>query len=126
VASSWTEGPALIRGSGLPSGLISVLAGLGGTPHPLRRRIAAPSETRIRTLIQAIGADLLDDLVGGWLRDLANAGRADGPLTAIAIDGKWLRGVLDGQVKLFAAMLHQEKVVIGRSGSRMRPPRSPR
>jgi predicted transposase YbfD/YdcC len=90
-----------------------VLARLGGTPHPLRRRIIAPSETRIRTLIQATGADLLDDLIGGWLRELADAGRLDGLLTAIAVDGKWLRGVLDGQVKLFAAMLQQQKVVIG-------------
>jgi predicted transposase YbfD/YdcC len=88
-----------------------VLARLGGRPHPLLRRITAPSETRIRTLIQAIGADLLDDLIGGWLRGLADAGRLD-ELTAIAIDGKWLRGVLDGQVKLFAAMLHQDKVMI--------------
>jgi hypothetical protein len=30
-----------------------------------------------------------------------------------AIDGKWLRGVLDGQVKLLSAMLHDQKVVIG-------------
>jgi len=89
-----------------------VLARLGGRPHPLLRRITAPSETRIRTLIQAVGADLLDDLIGGWLRDLADAGRPDGPLTAIAVDGKWLRGVADGQVKLFAAMLHREKVII--------------
>jgi hypothetical protein len=70
-----------------------VLARLGGKVHPLLRRIVAPSETRIRTLIQAVGADLLDGLIGGWLRDLADAGRADGPLTANAIDGKWLRGV---------------------------------
>jgi predicted transposase YbfD/YdcC len=94
----------------LPQG---VLARLGGVPHPLRRRIIAPSETRIRTLIQAIGADLLDDLTGGWLRALADAGRLDEALTAIAIDGKWLRGILDGQVKLFAAMLHDQKVIIG-------------
>jgi len=72
-----------------------VLARLGGTPHPLLGRIAAPSETRIRTLIQVIGADLLDDLIGGWLRAQADAGRLDGQLTAIARDGKWLRGVLD-------------------------------
>ena len=39
-------------------------------------------------------------------------GRLDGLLTAIAIDGKWLRGVADGQVKLFAAMLHEDKVMI--------------
>jgi predicted transposase YbfD/YdcC len=89
-----------------------VLARLGGRPHPLLRKIAAPSETRIRTLIQAIGADLLDDLIGGWLRGLADDGRLDGALTAIAVDGKWLRGVADGQVKLFAAMLHREKAVI--------------
>ena len=89
-----------------------ILVKLGGRLHPLLGRIVAPSETRIRTLVQAIGADLLDDLIGGWLRDLADSGRADGLLTAIAIDGKWLRGVLDGQVKLFAAMLHEEKAVI--------------
>lgn len=47
-------------------------------PHPLLRKIAAPSETRIGTLIHAIGADLLDDLIGGWLRGLADAGRPDG------------------------------------------------
>jgi len=89
-----------------------VLARLGGRPHPLLLQIIAPSETRIRTLVHAIGADLLDEVIGGWLRDLAQAGRLDGLLTAIAIDGKWLRGVLDGQVKLFAAMLHEEKAII--------------
>jgi predicted transposase YbfD/YdcC len=89
-----------------------VLARLGGKPHPLLGRIIAPSETRIRTLVQAVGADQLDDLICGWLRDLADDGRLDRLLTAIAIDGKWLRGVLDGQVKLFAAMLQEEKVII--------------
>ena len=89
-----------------------VLRELGGGPHPLLRRVAAPSETRIRTLVHAIDADVLDDVIGGWLRDLADAGRLDGLLTAIAIDGKWLRGIADGQVKLFAAMLHEEKVII--------------
>jgi predicted transposase YbfD/YdcC len=89
-----------------------VLKRLGGRPHPLLRRIIAPSETRIRTLVHAIGADILDEVIGGWLRELADAGRLDGLLTAIAIDGKWLRGVADGQVKLFAAMLHEEKVII--------------
>jgi hypothetical protein len=89
-----------------------VLSRLGGRPHPLLRRIIAPSETRIRTLVHAIGADILDELIGGWLRALADAGRLDGLVTAIAIDGKWLRGVADGQVKLFAAMLHENKVII--------------
>jgi hypothetical protein len=89
-----------------------LLAGLGGRAHPLRRRIAAPSETRIRTLLQMLDAGALDVLIGGWLRALADAGRLEGLLTAIAIDGKWLRGVADGQVKLFAAMLHQDNVMI--------------
>jgi predicted transposase YbfD/YdcC len=40
------------------------------------------------------------------------AARLDGLLTAIAVDGKWLRGVADGQVKLFAALLHEDKTVI--------------
>jgi predicted transposase YbfD/YdcC len=89
-----------------------VLARLGGTPHPLLRRIVAPSEKRIRTLIQELDAEKLDEVIGGWLRALARAGRLEPLLTAIAIDGKWLRGVGDGQVKLFAAMLHEEKMII--------------
>jgi len=89
-----------------------VLARLGGTPHPLLRRIVAPSEKRIRTLIQELDAEKLDQVIGGWLRGLARAGRLEPLLTAIAIDGKWLRGAGDGQVKLFAAMLHEEKAVI--------------
>jgi predicted transposase YbfD/YdcC len=97
------------QGADLPQ---EVLARLGGKPHPLRRVIIAPSEKRIRALIHVAGADVPDDLSGGWLRALADAGRLDHLLTAIAIDGKWLRGVADGQVKLFAAMLHGEKVMI--------------
>src|ERR1017187_1315547 len=88
------------------------LARLGGRPHPLLRRIVAPSEKRIRTLIQELDAENLDQVIGGWLRGLARAGRLESLLTAIAIDGKWLRGVGDGQVKLFAAMLHEEKMII--------------
>jgi predicted transposase YbfD/YdcC len=89
-----------------------LLAALGGAPHPLRRKITAPSEKRLRTLLQALDAAMLDEITGGWLRALAAVGRLEGLLTAIAIDGKWLRGVADGQVKLFAAMLQEEKVII--------------
>jgi predicted transposase YbfD/YdcC len=90
-----------------------LLARLGGCPHPLLRAIIVPSEKRIRTLIQELDAGRLDELTGSWLRGLAEAGRLEGLLRAIAIDGKWLRGIGDGQqVKLFAAMLHEEKVMI--------------
>ena len=94
----------------LPQGLPGRL---GGRPHPLLRQIIAPSEKRIRTPLQQIDAAKLDQVTGCWPRSLAGAGRLDGLLRAIAIDGKWLRGIGDGQqVKLFAAMLHQEKAVI--------------
>jgi predicted transposase YbfD/YdcC len=93
-----------------------VLAAAGGMPCPLRRRIVVPSEKRIRTLLQSLDGEALDLLIGGWLRALAAAGKparpADGPLEHIAIDGKWLRGVGDGQVKLFAALLQREGAVI--------------
>jgi hypothetical protein len=90
-----------------------VLARLGGRIHPLKRAIIAPSEKRIRILIQAIDAERLDQIIGGWLRALAQAGKLEPLLTAIAIDGKWLRGIADGTEKLFAAMLHDERVIIG-------------
>jgi hypothetical protein len=90
-----------------------VLARLGGRIHPLKRAIIAPSEKRIRTLIQAIDAERLDQIIGGWLRALAQAGKLEPLLTAIAIGGKWLRGIADGTEKLFAAMLQEEKVIIG-------------
>jgi hypothetical protein len=48
-----------------------VLRALGGRVHPLRRRITAPSETRIRTLVHAVNAEVLDEILGSWLRDLA-------------------------------------------------------
>ncbi|MGH3169748.1 MAG: hypothetical protein ACRDN0_28190, partial [Trebonia sp.] len=54
--------------------------GLGGKPRPLLRRIVAPSEKRIRTLIQSLDAEKLDEIIGGWLRALADAGRLDGLL----------------------------------------------
>src|SRR5690242_10049173 len=40
-----------------------VLAALGGRPHPLRRVIIAPSEKRLRTLLQALDAAALDLLI---------------------------------------------------------------
>ena len=48
-----------------------MLAALGGVRCPLRRKIAVPSEKRIRTLLQDLDGDALDVIVGGWLRRLA-------------------------------------------------------
>jgi hypothetical protein len=50
-----------------------VLRDLGGKPHPLRRKVIAPSETRIRTLLHLIDTEILDEITGGWLRDLATS-----------------------------------------------------
>jgi hypothetical protein len=94
------------RRGGVPVAAVAVLAGatnfreigdnagdlsqrllehLGGRRHLLKHKIVAPSEKRIRTLIQQIDATVLDGIIGGWLRDLAEAGRLK-PLPAI--DGK--------------------------------------
>jgi hypothetical protein len=87
-----------------------LLERLGGRRHLLKYKIVAPSEKRIRTLIQQIDATVLDQIIGGRLRDLAEAGRLEPLLTAPAIDGKHLRGT--GGVVLFSAMLHDDRVVI--------------
>jgi predicted transposase YbfD/YdcC len=96
-----------------------MLAALGGIPCPLRRKIPVPSEKRIRTLLQDLDGDALDTVVGGWLRSLAAAGKParpqDGPPEHVAIDGKWLRGVGDGQVKLFSALQHGDGVIIAQT-----------
>ena len=65
-----------------------LLARLGGKRHPLRRTIIAPSEKRICTLVQELDAARLDEVTGNWLRTLADAGRLENLLPAIAIDGK--------------------------------------
>src|SRR5579872_806832 len=44
-----------------------LLARLGGRRHPLRRTIIAPSEKRIRTLVQDLDAARLDEVAGNWL-----------------------------------------------------------
>ena len=71
-----TSGRSGDHAADLPQGL---LARLGGRPHPLLRQIIAPSEKRIRTLLQQIDAAKLDEVTGCWLRSLADAGRLDGP-----------------------------------------------
>src|SRR4051795_13488593 len=50
-----------------------------------------PSEAMIRRLLQALDPDLLTAAVGDWLAGRAATGRPTGR-TAIAVDGKTLRG----------------------------------
>ena len=89
-----------------------VLGRLGGRPRPLLQRIIARARSGSAPWSTPSALTSFDELIGAWLRALADARRLDHLLAAIAIDGKWLRGVADGQVKLCAAMLHEEKVMI--------------
>ena len=96
-----------------------MLAALGGVPCPLRRKIAVPSEKRIRTLLQDLDGDALDVIIGGWLRSIAAARNPappqDGPPEHVAIDGKWLRGAGAGPVKLFSALQYGDGVIIAQT-----------
>ena len=90
-----------------------VLARLGGRPSAASARSSSPARSGSAPCSRPSTRRRLDEITGGWLRALADAGKLEPLLTAIAIDGKWLRGIGDGQqVKLFAAMLHEEKVII--------------
>ena len=86
-----------------------VLTGHGCRVSPRTGLRVPPSASMLDRLPKLLDADELEAALSACV---ASAGRLEGLLTAIAIDGKWLRGVADGQVKLFAAMLHQEKVII--------------
>lgn len=86
-------------------------------PQALRRfgsrRSAAPSESAIRRLLQAIDAEAFDRHIGRWL--LAQQVLSD---KAIAIDGKTLRGSREGEqaaVHLLSAVVHKEGIVIAQA-----------
>src|SRR6202453_5536344 len=54
-----------------------VLRDLGGKRHVPLRKIIPASETRIRPLLHLSDSAALDEIIGGWLRDLASQGRLD-------------------------------------------------
>lgn len=99
------------------------LARLGARQHKQTREFVAPSEATIRRIVKSIDADEADTLVGRWLFAQVRAGRlhADqvAAFTAIAIDGKTLKGSWaecntgTGKVRLFSALVHSEGVVVG-------------
>ncbi len=82
---------------------------LGCRWHPIRRCYIPPSEPTLRRTLQAVDPALIDRELGGWLGSLA-------PGSAVAVDGKTLRGAVgqDGsRVKLLSTLVHKEGVVIG-------------
>jgi len=101
------------RAADLPQ---SLLARLGAPYDYFRACYAAPSESTIRDVLKNVDADLLDLVVGAWLHECATRDR--GGDLVIALDGKVLRGAWTDegkQVKLFAAMIHDDGVVVAQT-----------
>jgi predicted transposase YbfD/YdcC len=90
-----------------PQWLLTVL---GARRRPGYGRLIAPHEATLRRTIQSFDAELLDAVIGGWL-----AAQADTALSALAVDGKTVRGARRGdgtQVHLLSAISHDTGVVL--------------
>lgn len=91
----------------LPQHLLAVL---GARVDRRRGLYQAPGEATVRRVLGLVDGDALDDVIGAWL-----AGQDDGA-SAIAVDGKTLRGTCDdtgqGGVHLLAAMTHDSGIVV--------------
>jgi hypothetical protein len=88
----------------------NLLARLGCRRDPLTRRRTPPSEPTIRRVLQRIDAEQVDRALAGWIP------RPVGEGTAVALDGKTLRGAQragGGQVHLLSALLHGSAVTLG-------------
>jgi predicted transposase YbfD/YdcC len=87
-----------------------VLKTLGARRDRHCDRYQAPEEATLRRALQAVDGDLLDTAIGAWLSSGAST------VTAIAVDGKTLRGTCDktgqGGVHLLAAMTHDSGIVV--------------
>lgn len=87
-----------------------VLETLGTRRDRHHGRYQAPDEATLRRGLQAVDGDLLDTAIGAWLSSGAST------VTAIAVDGKTLRGTCDetgqGGVHLVAAMTHDDGIVV--------------
>jgi len=87
-----------------------VLKKLGTRRDRHHDRYRAPDEATLRRALQAVDGDLLDTAISAWLTSRA------GVVTAIAVDGKTLRGTCDktgqGGVHLLAAMTHNSGIVV--------------
>jgi hypothetical protein len=77
-----------------------MLRDLGGRLHPLRRKVIAPSETRIRTLLHLIDTEVLDEIIGGCVTFWPQCEHVR-PLNLLGrLSGRWseLSGCIDGGV----------------------------
>ena len=92
-----------------------VLKVVGARWHRLRGRFIAPHEATLRRTIQAFDAELLDAVICEWIAQQASSKPAGAQRSAIAVDGKVVRGAWrpDGsQVNLLSAISHDTAVVL--------------
>jgi predicted transposase YbfD/YdcC len=95
----------------------SVLASLGIRRDPLTRRFEPPGEATIRRVLESVDAGVLDAEVGAWLHARVQAaGPRSARRTALAVDGKALRGTrhasADGQAVHLLAVLDQRACAV--------------
>jgi predicted transposase YbfD/YdcC len=95
----------------------SVLASLGIRRDPLTRRFEPPGEATIRRVLESVDAGVLDAEVGAWLHArVPAAGPRSARRTALAVDGKALRGTrhasADGQAVHLLAVLDQRACAV--------------
>lgn len=90
-----------------------LLARLYDRPGP-----AVPSKSTIWRVVTDVDAAAVDAVIGAWLADRVAGPPTDGDSTstAIAVDGKTVRGAVDAegnQVHLLAAATHTDSLVLG-------------
>jgi hypothetical protein len=103
-----------------------VLRVLGARWDPRRGRYVPPGEATLRRALGLVDGDLLDAVVSAWIQDRCGSVQTlaeDLPWTAIALDGKSLRGTFartgGAGVHLMAGITHGTGIVIGQ---RLVPP----
>ena len=97
------------RNSGSTGSLQEALEQLGCRWHPTQQRFLPPSEPTQRRTLKAVDADLVDKELGLFLERKTQG-------TAVAVDGKALRGAVDEngkQVHLLGVLVHKSGVLIG-------------
>ncbi|WP_244170732.1 ISAs1 family transposase [Amycolatopsis tolypomycina] len=94
-----------------------VLARLGTRFDPCRDRHVAPGEATVRRVLSSIDGDDLDTAISAWITATTTAGSpSERTPTAIAVDGKSLRGTFartgGAGVHLLSALTHQDAIVL--------------
>ncbi|MFC3456121.1 ISAs1 family transposase [Amycolatopsis speibonae] len=96
-----------------------VLALLGTRYDRRRERYVAPDERTLRRMLQTVDGDAVDAAICAWLQERHLAGGTDLEVTAIAVDGKALRGTRGGAdargVHLLSALTHQHGTVLAQA-----------